>query len=107
MTAQAACKQAVAENAPSLRPDSDEMQAMATIQATARDELEKMTPMERTNFLAKMQKRVTVFQKLNPADRMKYVQKLPEREKIDFVKAQILLMSQMQGMQGQMQNMAV
>ena len=103
MTAQAACKQAVAENAPSLQPGSDEMMDMAAIQAEAQGELATMRPADADAFMAKMQKRVAVFQKLNPPDRMRYVSKLPHREKVDFVKAQILMMSQMQQMQQQMQ----
>ena len=96
MTAQAACKQAAAEGDPSLRPDSKEMGEMAKTQQLAQDELQAMSVDDRTAFLAKMQKKVTVFSKLNPPDRMRYVQKLPERERIDFVKAQIIMMGQMQ-----------
>ena len=106
MTAQAACKAAAAEGDPSLDPASDEMKQMAALQKTAAAELDAMLPDAKVAFLAKMKKRVEVFQRLNPPDRLRYVQKLPEREKLDFIKSQILMMENMHKMQQSMQGMS-
>ena len=82
------------------------MEAMAELQRRAHAELETMDGPARDAFLAKMRKRVEVFQRLNPPDRLRYVQKLPEREKLDFIKSQILMMENMHKMQQSMQGMS-
>lgn len=104
-SAQNACRLAVARADPALQPDSQQMQEMASTQQEAMMQLETMDAKDQASFQAKMQKRVDVFQKLNAADRLRYVNKLPKADKLDFVKCQIIMMRQMQQMQSQMGNM--
>jgi hypothetical protein len=73
--------------------DNPELQKL---QAKAKEEIEAMSPQERGKLLEKMQKKVQVFAKLPPEGRVKHMQKLPEEERLEFVKTQILLMSMMQ-----------
>jgi len=70
----------------------------------ARESIEKMTPEERGQHINLMHKKVQVFMNLPPERRMSYLDKLPEPEKIEFLKGHILLMSamrqQMEAQQG-------
>merc|ERR1712048_855150 len=65
----------------------------------AKKEIEEMTPEERGELITKMQKKVEVFMNLPPEGRASYMQKLQEGDKLEFMKTQILLMSQLQQMQ--------
>lgn len=95
MTAANACKLALQDADPALQPDSDDMKSMTQLQAKALSHLETMTADDQNALLNRMRKKVEVFAKLAATDRLRYVNKLPEQEKIDFVVAQNLLMRQM------------
>mmetsp|Transcript_12749 Transcript_12749/g.15433 ORF Transcript_12749/g.15433 Transcript_12749/m.15433 type:complete len:327 (-) Transcript_12749:1792-2772(-) len=104
ITASETCKKAMADADPALAPDSDEMKSMAQIQAQAQTKLSAMSPQERNDLLQRMQAKVSVFQKFNSSDRMRYISKLPTDDKIEFVMAQILLMQQIHAMQNNLPN---
>lgn len=95
MTAANACKLSLQDADPALQPDSDDMKSMTQLQAKALQHLETMTSDQQAALLNRMRKKVEVFAKLAATDRLRYVNKLPEQEKIDFVVAQNLLMRQM------------
>ena len=90
----------MSEGDPALRPDSAEMRDIAELQTEARKELASMGAAARKAFLEGMGKKVQVFQKLNPPDRVRYVSKLPRAERLAFVKAQVLMMEQMNNASG-------
>jgi len=92
--AQQACRRAQADGDPSLRPDSKEMRQIVELQAKARQELATMASSDKAQFLKKLGKKVEVFNRLSAPDRVRYVMKLSEEERRDFVKAQVLMMEQ-------------
>ena len=92
--AQQACRRAQADGDPSLRPDSKEMRQIVELQAKARQELATMSSSDKAAFLKKLGKKVEVFNRLSAPDRVRYVMKLSEEERRDFVKAQVLMMEQ-------------
>ena len=92
--AQQACRRAQADGDPSLRPDSKEMRQIVELQAKARQELANMSSSDKAAFLKKLGKKVEVFNRLSAPDRVRYVMKLSEEERRDFVKAQVLMMEQ-------------
>jgi len=66
---------------------------MEKLQEKAKAEVEALTPKERGEFLEKRQKKMEVFAKLPQEAKVSHMQKLPEEEKLEFVKTQILMMS--------------
>ena len=92
--AQQACRRAQSDGDPSLRPDSKEMRQIVELQAKARQELATMASSDKAAFLKKLGKKVEVFNRLSAPDRVRYVMKLSEEERRDFVKAQVLMMEQ-------------
>jgi len=69
----------------------------------AQAELEALTPAERGEVLERIQKKLQVFMKLPDEGKKSYMQRLSDSEKLEFVKGQMLMMSQMQ--QEQMKQM--
>merc|ERR1711871_1227087 len=61
----------------------------------ATEEIENMTPKERGELINKMQKKISIFAQLPPDDRERHMSKLSDDDKLEFVKAQILIISVM------------
>lgn len=61
----------------------------------AREEIDKMSPEERGVLLQTMTKKFEVLQNLPPDARQEYLKKLPDADRKEFAKAQILIMSVM------------
>lgn len=95
MQASQACKLAQQEADPSLQPDSKSMQEMEHIQSQAASKLQGMSQAERTALLDRMSQKVQIFQKLSAPDRLRYINKLDPKDKVEFVMSQNLLMAQM------------
>merc|ERR1712194_498798 len=68
---------------------------MQQLQAKAKEELDVMTPPERGELLNRMQKKISIFAQLPPESRERHMKKLSDDDQLEFVKAQILLVSVM------------
>lgn len=76
---------------------------MKELHEKAMQEVSTMSPEARGELVQKTQKRFEVFSKLPPDARMNHVKKMMGADKLEFVKAQILMMSMMQQHQMQQQ----
>jgi len=65
------------------------------LQEDAKAAIAVMTPQERSDLLTKMAKKVQVFMNLPPDGRQSHMKKLADEDKLEFVKAQILLVNMM------------
>lgn len=72
--------------------DTEDMKRVGQM---AKASVEKMTPEERQAHLKLMEKKVKVFMNLPQQGRIQYLQKLSEPDKLEFVKAQLLLLNVM------------
>jgi len=69
---------------------------MVQMRNKAQEEIEKMTPQDRAEMLQKMRRKVEIFANLPPDARETHLKRLSEHERLEFVKAQMLLMGIMQ-----------
>lgn len=78
---------------------SEEHQKMMEGQRMAMKDVSEMTPEAQQELLAKFQKKMECFMKLPAESRMDYVRKMPDDQRVEFMKAQVLLMTKMRGQQ--------
>lgn len=72
-------------------PEFEKSLMMLKMQENAQKEVQKMSPKEQEELLARMRKKVEIFTKLPQEGRQSYIDKLSESDRMEFGKAQILL----------------
>lgn len=84
-------------------PDCDRKQALLiqVLQYRAKQQLTEMTPDERGALFERLQPKAVIFAKLPQEGRLRYLEKLPEEEKILTLKGELLLRQLVQSQQAQ------
>lgn len=91
--AHATCTRAMRESEGFTPPEMAQNPEMARLMERAREEIQAMTPQERGELIEKMQRKVQTLMNLPHESQKAYIQKLGEAEKLEIVKAQILMVS--------------
>jgi hypothetical protein len=72
-----------------------ELKEMAQLRERAEQEIAGLSDEEKSELLAKGKKKIEVFSKLEPENRLEYMSKRSEEEKLQMIKVQMMLVAEM------------